>query len=181
MSSSCAVPNTRSPKPIYQPGTPEAQRALAVVLKAKPDEHLCCYGHEAGIAEIGYWRRGVGLLGPSHFVTLGAGATLDEAMIAAAEKLTHPLILVQKPTTADLDLRELVELCAATVCPSCSGRLPEYPDGAVEASPRLAESTYGVAIYWHHYAATGKPARPCDATLLRTQAELFIVSCAASK
>lgn len=181
MSSFAVSPSIAEVKPTYQPKTSEAQRALDAVLRANPDEHLCCYDHSPDVAEIGYWRRGAGLLGPNHFVTLGSGSTMDEAVLAAARKITHPLILVEKPTAAQMQMRELVELCAQVMCPLCAGRLNAQADGQIEVNPRLDGNTPEIPIYWHHFVGTGKHARTCVATLLRSQAELFIVSRTASK
>ena len=163
-------------KPNYHPTTLEAQRALSVVLGANTRQHLCCYEHESQVAEIGYWQRG--LKGRSYFVSLGSGTTLDEAVIAAARKITQPLALVEKPNAAELQMRELVDLCAATVCPLCAGQRPTQVKELIEMKPRLRSARPEIPVYVHFYEHSQQAARTCVATLLRSQADLFIASLA---
>jgi hypothetical protein len=158
--------------PPYQPKTLEARRALDVVRGANASEHLCCYTYETEVAEIGYWRRG--LTGPSYFVALGSGKTLDAAVIAAARKITNPLTMVEKPTAAQMDMRELVEICAVAMCPLCAGRMIPQNMGAISNKAQLAVGNPETAVYWHHYLANDQEAERCVASLLRSQAELFI-------
>lgn len=94
MSLSASLPDVQCPLPDssipYRPSTPETQHALSAVLKAHPREHLCRLDQASGGVQIGYWRRGLGLFGPNHFVAVGAGRSMDEAVLAAARGTTHP-------------------------------------------------------------------------------------------